>query len=291
MHQALGVGDMVAGWRLQRPLGRGELSSVFLAVRPETDEAVALKVSTVAPGDEAARAAFLRRAERVQPLVHEHIVSLFAFGIDGPLAWLAMEPVPGSDLSRYTRPARLLPEAVALRTAERIALALAHAHRQGFLHRDLKPDNVLVHWPADVVKVTDFELARPIGVDSTRTGVFSGTPVYMSPEQLSGAQADARSDLYALGVTLYQLLCGHLPHEAATMGELLRRVATLEAPPITQWRHDLPPALVHLLARLLARQRNGRPDSAEDVAAELRSLLVTVAPASGPAGDGAAQTP
>ena len=183
-----------------------------------------------------------------------------------------MEPVPGSDLQRYTREPRLLPEPVVLRVLQRVAGGLAHAHAQGVLHRDLKPANVIVNWADDAVRIVDFGLARGLGPGHTVTGVVPGTPAYMAPEQLAGAAPDARADLYALGAMAFELLAGRRPHEAGTMGELLRRVAHEPAPDLLQLRPGITPALAALVARLLSRSRADRPADAAALADELAAL-------------------
>lgn len=266
------AGDSVGGWRLLRPLGGSASSAVYLAAPATGNALVALKLTRLPAGDAAAHQAFLGQAAAARQLTHPDIVALLGAGIDGHLGWLAMEPVPGGDLGRYTRASRLLPEALVLRIGERIARALAHAHRQGFVHRDLKPANVLVHLPSDTVKLADLGLARADGTTITGTGVVPGTPAYMAPEQLAGSLADARSDLYALGVTLFQLLVGRLPHEAPTMGELLRRVAQEPAPDLLALRPDLPPALAGILVRLLERRHGAREGDGDVVAATLGAI-------------------
>jgi serine/threonine-protein kinase len=272
MHAAPGAGQTFAGWRLRRLLGRGAISTVFLADPVDGGAPVALKLSLLPADDEPARQAFLRQAQAVMRLTHPDIVRLLGAGLEGSTGWLAMEPVPGCELGRYAHRARLLPEALVLGVGERIARALAHAHREGFVHRDLKPANVLVHLPGDVVKLADLGLARQATAESTRTGVMAGTPSYMAPEQLAGVAPDARSDLYALGVTLFQLLTGRLPHEAPTLGELLRRVSSEPAPDLRTLRPELPPSLAALLARLLARERQAREADAEALADALRAI-------------------
>jgi serine/threonine protein kinase len=272
MPGAPGAGQTFAGWRLLSPLGSGAHGTVFLAEPLAGGARVALKLTLLPADDPVGREAFLRQAEAVHRLSHPDIVALLGAGVEGATGWLAMEPVPGCELGRYTRPSRLLPEALALAIVERVARALAHAHREGFVHRDLKPANVLVHLPTDVVKLADLGLARPANAESTRTGVMAGTPTYMAPEQLAGALPDARSDVYALGVTLFQMLTGRLPHEAPTLGELLRRVSNEPAPDLRTLRPDLPPSLAALLARLLQRRRQDRESDAGAVADELRTI-------------------
>lgn len=274
-HASLQPGQTLAGYRLIRRIGQGAHGAVYLAQDPRGAMTVALKVVALPSGlpAQAARDAFLRSAETARRLNHPGIVALYAAGVDGPLAWLAMEPVLGSDLARYTRPQRLLPEPLALRLAQRMAQALAYAHRQGVVHRDVKPANVLVDWPRDAVKLADFGLARADDGVQTGTGIVPGSPAYMAPEQLAGAVPTPRSDLYALGVMLFQMLAGRLPHEGASMGELLRHVADEPVPDLHLLRPDLPAGVVGLVANLLAKRPAERPSDGDAVARELAALV------------------
>jgi serine/threonine-protein kinase len=276
MRRAPGAGDEIGGWRLLRPLGRGETGQVYLAASADGRRTAALKVIALPVTDAAALRQFERQTAALQRLRHPDIVQLWAAGLDGGHAWLAMEAVPGSDLGRYTAPSRLLPEPLVVAAGARIASALAHAHREGIVHRDLKPANVLVHLPSGTLKVADFGLARPQGAESTRTGLIVGTPAYMAPEQLAGMAPDAQTDLYALGVTLFELLSGRRPHEADSMGELLRRVAGAPPLDLAALRPDLPAALTRLVVTLLARDRAQRPRDAEAVAAVLAAIQADI---------------
>jgi serine/threonine-protein kinase len=195
-----------------------------------------------------------------------------------------MEAVPGADLSRYARPPRLLPEAVVLGLMERVALALHHAHRQGLVHRDLKPANVLVDWASDTVKLADFGLARGAQAANTGTGIVLGTPAYMAPEQLAGALPSAAADLYALGVSLFELLAGRLPHDGHTMGELLRQVANDAAPPLDPLHPGLHAGTGALVAQLLAKAPTNRPADAGEVARQLALLRAGLAGPTTPRG-------
>ena len=263
---------VVAGWQLLRLLGEGSHGSVHLAQRPGRPGVVALKLVPLAPHDDAARGAFRRSAAVAHALVHPGIVRLLDAGIAGPLGWLAMEAAPGVELERYTRPARRLPEPLALRAALRVAQALAYAHGRGVVHRDLKPANVLVHWPGDSLKLVDLGLARAADAAQTATGIVPGTPAYMAPELLAGGLPGPPGDLYALGAMLFQLLAGRLPFEAPTMGELLRRAATEPAPDLARLCPALPPALCALVARLLAKAPADRPPDAQAVVEALQAI-------------------
>ena len=267
------LGQTVAGFRLQRALGRGSHGEVFLA-EGAAGPPVALKLALVPAGESASvwQTSFLSAARNAQRLVHPAIVAVHGAGIEGRLAWLAMEFVPGSDLTRYTSASRLLPENLVLALGQRLAQALAHAHRHGVVHRDLKPANVLVHLPSHVVKLADFGLARAADSAQTGTGIVVGSPAYMAPEQLAGNLPTPSTDLYALGVMLFQLLSGRLPHDSASMGELLQQVVAMPAPDLRELVPGINPGLAALVAGLLAKQAAQRPSGGEALAAALQTL-------------------
>jgi serine/threonine protein kinase len=270
-------GATIAGYRIVRRIGQGAHGAVYLAQAPSVDGVdrvdgfvghVALKLVPL-PGESAAapaRLAFQRSADMALRLQHPGIVALYAAGVEDGCAWLAMEAVAGADLSRYTQPKRMLPEALAVRVCARVAHALAYAHKQGVVHRDVKPANVLADWRNDAVKLADFGLARADDGVQTGTGIVPGSPAFMAPEQLAGLAPTPRSDLYALGATLFQLLAARLPHEANSMGELLRSVAERPVPDICQLRPGLPGELGRVVSSLLAKNPAQRPADAEQAA-------------------------
>jgi serine/threonine-protein kinase len=277
-------------YRLVRSLGRGSMGEVHLAVDNRTGQPLALKVLSLghdlAEAERAqARQRFLAEAAATRRLSHPDIVTVYDAGEHGGNAWLAMELLGGCDLGRYTHMSRLLPEPVVLDMVARLARALAHAHALGVVHRDIKPGNVMLDLPARRVKLTDFGLAGLADMSRTRTGVVLGTPLYMAPEQLAGAAADPRSDLYSLGVLLFQLLSGRLPHEHANLGELLRAVAREPAPDVRMLRPNLSPALAAVVAQALHKQPAQRHADghrlADELAELLRSWRGTAAPAFG----------
>jgi eukaryotic-like serine/threonine-protein kinase len=279
--------QVLADYVIQRLIGRGSSGSVHLAQDRRDGSWVALKLLTLAghaddEEREAAQARFLREAATARQLRHADIVALLDAGQTQQQSWLALELVPGGDLTRYTAPTRLLPEAMVLRIGQRVATALAHAHGAGFVHRDVKPSNILAHWPSDTLKLGDFGVARGVDAQATRTGVVLGSPAYLAPEQLGGALAEPRTDLYALGVTLFQLLCGRLPFAADSMGALLHAVATQAAPDLAELRPDLPRRLARLLAAMLSKSARDRPSNAAQVAAELEALQRDLAAAGAP---------
>jgi serine/threonine-protein kinase len=262
-----------------RRLGGGSSGTVHAALDRQLHRVVALKLVPLAEGSPLLRERFDAEAQAARRLAHPDIVTTLDSGIAARHGWLAMELVAGVPLSRYTAPARLLPEPLVLQAGARLAAALAHAHTQGVLHRDLKPANVMVHWPSGVLKLGDFGLARLVASQATRSGVLLGSPAYMAPELLAGAPPAAASDLYALGATLFELFTGRPPFVPAggSMGELLRQVASQPAPPLCSIRPELPPTLDALLAQLLAKRAAHRPASARDVASQLHALRPALA--------------
>ena len=165
---------------------------------------------------------------------------------------------------------RLLPEGVVRRHLPARRAGARLAHRAGIVHRDIKPSNVLFDPTTGTVKVTDFGSARVADTAATRSGLIMGTPAYMAPEQLAGADATPQCDLYALGVLLFELLIGRRPFEADSMGDLLRRIAHQTPPRVRTLRPELPALLDDIVARLLAKAPGMRQASAREVALELR---------------------
>lgn len=266
----------LAGYRLVRLLGKGGLGEVYEALADDGTR-VALKAFLLRGDDQGlAAASFVREVSLGQRLVHPDIVRVLGSGCYGDYAYLAMEFVPGYDLREHTRPARLLPLPQVLRTMERVTRAVGAAHERHVIHRDLKPGNVLVHWPSDTVKVADFGLARLGDAFRSRTGIIAGTPWYMSPEQLAESPIGPASDLYALGVMLFELVVGRLPHEASSLGQLLIQVTSHVAPRLSELRAGLPPGLEALVASLLEKRAGARPSSAAAVADSLATLRSTL---------------
>jgi serine/threonine-protein kinase len=264
-------------FRVERRIGQGSMGAVYLARDPRSDRPLAIK--TIALGCEfadeeraEARQRFLREAETAARLCHPDIVSVQDAGEDQGLAWIAMEVLGGHDLQRHTQPAELLPVPVVLRVVARVAEALAYAHSQGVVHRDIKPANVMVDLAADSVKVTDFGIARITDSSRTRTGMLLGTPSFMSPEQLTGQRIDGRSDLYSLGVMLFQLLCGRLPQQAESTAALMNQIVNLRPPDVRSLRPELPEALADLVALTLEKRPELRPADGRQLALDLQRI-------------------
>ena len=259
-------------YRLVRVLGEGASATVHLAQDLRNGGWVALKI--LQPGGSLARRLdarqrFEREAELVKRLQHPHIVTLHAVGESEGRLWLAMEVVPGCSLERFSQGQRLLAPTVVARVGEHMAQALGYAHGQGVVHRDIKPSNAILDLASGHLKLTDFGTARLLDQGDTGTGLLLGSPAYMAPELLAGKPADAASDLYALGVLLFELLAGRRPHESASMGELLRQVAAEPAPDVRSLRPDVPVALAAAVSQLLDKRPAARPSSGAAAAAEL----------------------
>lgn len=266
---------LVGGWRLGALIGQGSHGAVYHATRPDQALPVALKLVRLDGDAAAAGRAFKTATATAASLQHPGIVAVLDAGIEGGMGWLAMELVQGGDLTAFTHASKLLPPARVVQIALAVAEALDHAHRRGVVHRDLKPANVLMRAADGAVKLADLGLVRADDAAQTATGIVPGSPAYMAPEQLAGRVPNAQTDLYALGVLMFELLAGRLPHDAASMGELLRLVAFVPAPALQTLRPGLPEPLCALVAGLLAKLPADRPDDAAAVTARLAGLAGT----------------
>ncbi len=270
-------------YRIDRVLGQGSMGTVYLGHDPTIGRAVALKTLALSATFQAqelaeARERFFREAESAGRLAHPHIVTLYDAGEAQDLAYLALEFVPGEDLSAHARPGALLPVQQVVEIGRQVASALDYAHRLGVVHRDIKPGNLLWLPQTGQVKVSDFGIALLMDRKRTRTGTLLGTPGYMAPEQIAGQLVDGRSDLYALGATLYQLLTGSLPFEGESIAQLMYRITHMTAPDIRSLRPDLPAALAEVIARCLRKVPAERPTDGAQLAADLQDVHADATP-------------
>ncbi|MFI4926106.1 MAG: CHASE2 domain-containing protein [Burkholderiales bacterium] len=286
---------MLGRYRLEKELGKGAMGVVYQGRDPKIGRVVAIKTLALAQefeGEELAdaRERFFREAETAGRLQHQNIVTIFDAGEEHDLAYIAMEFLQGRDLVDHCKDGNLLPAARVLSIVARVAEALAYAHRQHVVHRDIKPANIMYELDSDTVKVTDFGIARITDASRTRTGLVLGTPSFMSPEQLAGRKVDGRSDLWSLGVTLYQMLTGALPFRGESMAELMYKIANEDAPDLRLVRHDLPQRLAEVVARALARKPDLRYPDGDDFARDLRAVLAGWPTPSGAPGRAAASS-
>ncbi|WP_280301873.1 serine/threonine-protein kinase [Nocardia neocaledoniensis] len=268
----LATGDVFAGYAIERQLGRGGMGSVYLARHPRLPRQIALKLlNPELFSDNEIRARFEREADLAAQLEHPNIVTVYDRGIDGAHLWISMQFVDGVDAATIEHP---VPAERALRIIEGTAAALDHAHRNGVLHRDVKPANILLadNDGKERVLLTDFGIARPRDDvhHLTQTGTFTATLAYASPEQLTGAHLDHRSDQYSLACTLYALLTGTTPFEATNPVLVIQGHLQSPPPPLRTHRPDLPEALDGVLARALAKRPADRFDSCAEFAAAAR---------------------
>jgi eukaryotic-like serine/threonine-protein kinase len=273
-------------YQLEREIGRGAMGVVYLGRDTAINRLVAIKAIPLASEFSEselteARSRFFREAETAGRLNHPNIVTIYDVGEEHGLAYIAMEYLKGRHLSDYATSDNLLEPRKVLELMGRTAQALGFAHKQQVVHRDIKPANIMYDPNADVLKITDFGIARLTGTGTTRTGIVLGTPSFMSPEQLEGRTVTGHSDLFSLGVSLFQLLTGHLPFTADSMTGLMQQIAESPHPPLRSYRPDLPACVESIIDRALAKTPEARFESGAQMAAALedcRSRLPTGLP-------------
>ena len=260
--------ERIGPYRIEREIGRGGMGVVYLAERddPTFRQRVALKVVRAgAPDGRAHVTRFLAERQLLVSLEHPHIARLFDGGVttDG-LPYYTMAFCDGGSLAEKLRAGGALPVAEALRITRQLAMALGAAHARGVVHRDVKPANVL--FDADgSVRLSDFGIAKIVGENPTRPGTVLGTVAYLSPEQLRGREIDRRADFWALGVTLYEMLCGVRPFDAPSYAAVLHRIVEATPEPLAQRVPAVPTAVDALVTHLLQKDPASRPASADDI--------------------------
>lgn len=276
---------MLGRYQVDKELGKGAMGVVYLGKDPKIGRIVAIKTLALSQEFEGndlvdARERFFREAETAGRLQHQHIVTIFDAGEEHDLAYIAMEFLKGKDLLDHCRQGQLLPVPRVLSIVARVAEALAYAHRQHVVHRDIKPANIMYEYDTDTVKVTDFGIARITDSSKTKTGLVLGTPSFMSPEQLAGKKVDGRSDLYSLGVMLFQMLTGVLPFRGDSMAELMFKISNDQAPDIRVIRKELPESLARLVALSLSKRPELRYQNGDQFASDLRAIFASGLPQS-----------
>ena len=271
-------GSTFGTYQIIEQIGRGGMASVFKAYESSLDRYIALKV--LPPEflhDETFAARFQREAKVVAKLEHPNIIPIFSFGIEGGTPWMAMRLISGGSLSAVLNKGPFgLERSVAVIRA--VADALSYAHAEGVVHRDVKPQNILLDQQGRVY-LADFGIARMVegGAAITRTGLVSGTPQYMAPEQATGHALDHRMDIYALGIVAYEMFTGSTPFSADTpVAVLIKHVsAPIPIPP----KEDVPEELLGPLIRSLAKNPDERWQTADDFASAIERGLGLVATA------------
>ncbi len=272
---------MLGRYRVLKELGRGAMGLVYLGKDPTIQRFVAIKTMRLDHIDnddklQDFKTRFFREAESTGRLSHPNIVTIYDAGEEGDLGYIAMELIEGTPLKEWARKPNLMPVNEVLLTVATVADALDHAHQQGVVHRDIKPANIMLTKDR-VVKVMDFGIAKMASSSKTQTNMVLGTPTYMSPEQISGKKVDGRSDIFSLGVVLFELLTGQPPFTADNLSALLFSIAHHPHPAIQTLRPDLPPMVQEIVDRALQKELPHRYRRAEEFARELQACIQSLA--------------
>ena len=261
-------------------IGKGSMGLVYKALDPKINRLLAIK--TIRFSDEfdedviqEIKERFFREAEIAGQLSHPSIVTIHDLGEDQDLTYMAMEYLEGEDLEKFVSKKNLLPLRKVLHIVASVAEALDFAHNADVIHRDIKPANIRL-LKSGGVKVTDFGIARAISSSRTRTGVILGTPNYMSPEQIMGQKIDPRSDIFSLGVLLYQLLTGELPFQGDNLSSLLYQITQVKQPPMRTFGPKMPLACEQIVDKALAKNANDRFRTAGYMGKVLRLLTLKI---------------
>jgi len=273
------VDKTLGEFRLLRPLGSGGMADVYLAEQTTLHRMVAVKVlkaALMAASGETMLARFKQEAMMAAGLNHPIIVQVYTIGEDNGYHFIAQEFVQGKDLASVLKTKGVPDIGSCLHVIRQVASALKASGQAGIVHRDIKPENILVNKKGEV-KVADFGLAQlhdnPNSGSITREGMTLGTPLYMSPEQVSGKELDPRSDVYSFGVTCYQILCGRTPFKGnSAMGIAVQHLNTAP-PPLKEQNPKLPDVICRMVHRMMAKRRGLRYQSAADVYSDLKILV------------------
>jgi serine/threonine protein kinase len=263
-------------YQIVAELGKGAMGVVYKARDPLIERTVAIKtVNLSMDAGEAAEyeARFYQEARAAGGLNHPNIVTIYDIGRSGSIAFMAMEFLEGQEVRALLAPRKALPVDQAVSIAAQAAEGLACAHARGVIHRDIKPSNLMVGRDG-LVKIMDFGIARMRSSDVlTQTGVVLGSPKYMSPEQVTGKRADHRSDLFSLGVVLYEMLTGQAPFDGENMTAIMLQTLNFNPDPPSSRNPAVPAVLDFIVAKMLAKKLDERYQEARELACDLRECL------------------
>jgi serine/threonine protein kinase len=275
----------IGRYKILGELGRGAMGIVYRAQDPALDRVVALKTIILADdaeGREEYQKRFFLEAKAAGKLTHPSIVTTYDFGEQGGVPYLAMELLEGTDLRTRLKEGALAPTE-AVYVARQVAEGLGFAHERGIVHRDVKPGNIML-LERGRAKIMDFGLARMRAADhKTVTGMVLGTPKYMSPEQVAGSPVDQRSDLFSLGIVLFEMLTGARLFGAEDMTQIMHNVTYQEHEPPTRLKPELPAMLDFVVARALKKDPASRYQDAAEFAADLSTCLTELRARGAPA--------
>ncbi len=262
-------------YEIERELGRGAMGTVYLGRDPRISRTVAIKTMALSEEFESeqldeVRRRFFQEAETAGRLNHPNIVTIYDVGEEHDLAYIAMDYITGDSLDQHISEEKLLPIEQVFEIGVQVAEALDYAHEQKVVHRDVKPGNIIFDLDKGQLKVTDFGIACLTDNSKTRTGTVLGSPFYMSPEQIAGKKVDGRSDLFSLGVTLYQLFTGRLPFEGDSLTSLMYQITNEKPKGIRKLRPELPTCLTRLINKTLEKNPAKRFDNGQAMAEALK---------------------
>ncbi|MGE0860353.1 MAG: protein kinase [Gammaproteobacteria bacterium] len=268
--------ERLGKYQVLREIGRGSMGTVYLGYDPYADRQVAIKVAHAEQlndeeGGERYRKMFFNEAHTAGRLTHPNIIGIYDAGVDGEICYIVMELVEGgATLKTFCKPDTLAPLEKVVEMIFKMAKALDYAHKQGVIHRDIKPTNILVTGTGDV-KLGDFSIAHLTKMDSTKTMPLGlvGSPRYMSPEQITEDYITNQTDLFSLGIVMYELLSGKHPFAAENFSRLVQRILNEDPPDVRQFRPDIPEKLVRILNKALTKDRAGRYQMGMDLASDL----------------------
>jgi hypothetical protein len=278
------VGELpqaIGGFPIKSLIGHGGMGRVYLGRDGRLERQVAIKLMHPSrAADAVSRQRFLRESKATAAINHPHVVTIYQVGEHDGLPYIVMQHVDGPNLADYRIAAgETVATAEAVRIGRELAEGLTAAHEHGLVHRDIKPDNILLEGPSRRVRIIDFGLARELESAETRLtmdGAVVGTPAYMSPERIGVEEVDAKSDLFGLGVILYELLAGRLPFEGKSMVSILAAIARGTPPALAELVPEAPQALTDLVMQLLAHDKADRPATAAEVARKLAVIEQTL---------------
>jgi serine/threonine-protein kinase len=261
---------MLGRYQVDKEIGRGAMGMVYLGHDPKIGRTVAIKTLMLSQEFEGEKLVevkerFFREAETAGRLNHPNIVTIYDVGEDQDMSYIAMDYLKGMDLLGYSKQDKLLPAKEVMTVIIKVADALDYAHQQKVVHRDIKPANIIYDKETGILKVTDFGVACLTDTSKTKTGTILGSPSYMSPEQLAGNRVDGRSDLFSLGVTMYQLLSGELPFVGESLASLMYKIANEKHPDIRMFNPELPACVAKIINKALHKDIERRFQSGEQM--------------------------
>jgi CHASE2 domain-containing sensor protein/tRNA A-37 threonylcarbamoyl transferase component Bud32 len=269
---------MLGRYEVERELGKGAMGAVYLGKDPKISRVVAIKTMALSQEFEddeleEVKERFFREAETAGRLNHPNIVTIFDAGEEHDLAYIAMEYLKGSDLSKYIKPDKLLPLKQVLSIIQRSAAGIDYAHQYNVVHRDIKPANIMWDPDTDSCKITDFGIARITDSSKTKTGMVLGTPSYMSPEQLAGKKVTGQSDIFSLGVMLFQMVTGKLPFTGDSMASLMYKIANEEHPTPESINPDVPRCVTVIINRAMTKDVEKRYQRGNEMVEDINKCL------------------